>query len=301
MAGIPVSKSTTTTAPAGAVDIRPLLRGFSIELSSSEQAVERAASHVDRGSDVYVNWIPGNNHHRTVAAAARLGKAGFNPVPHIAARYLTGPTQLADFLARLAGEAGVRQALIIGGDRERPDGAFDSSLQLLETGLFQKYGIRRIGMAGYPEGNPRISATALAAALTAKLDYAEREGLLPYVITQFCFEAAPILDWLRSFRERRPNVPVRIGLAGPAGLATLMKFALRCGVGNSIRALSLRGPAIARLLTEAGPDRVIRDLAQAHNAGQAPGLAGLHFFPFGGFTRTADWARSVLASDPSAS
>jgi methylenetetrahydrofolate reductase (NADPH) len=178
MAGIPVS-STSTTSSSAAAEIRALLRGFSIELSAGEQAIERAASHLAPGSDVYVNWIPGNNHHRTVASAVKLARAGFNAVPHVAARYLTGRTQVADFLARLSGEAGVRQALIIGGDREHPDGAFDASLQLLETDLFQKYGITRIGMAGYPEGNPRIASAALEAALQAKLDYAARNGLAP--------------------------------------------------------------------------------------------------------------------------
>jgi methylenetetrahydrofolate reductase (NADPH) len=117
------------------------------------------------------------------------------------------------------------------------------------------------------------------------------------VITQFCFEAAPIVSWVQNFRARRADVPVRIGLAGPAGLATLMKFALRCGIGNSIKALSLRGPAIARLLTEAGPDRVIRDLAHSATGRPELAIAGLHFFPFGGFARTAEWAQAMLASD----
>lgn len=295
MAAHPVTQPTTTTPAPGAPDLRTLLCGLSIELSSGEPAIDAAASHLDPGTDVYVNWLPDNNHHRSVAAAVTLRKAGFNPVPHVAARYLTGRTQLADFLARLSGEAGVRQALIVGGDRERPDGPFESSLQLLETDLFQKYGVTQVGMAGYPEGNPRISGTALEAALAAKLDYARSNGLSAYVVTQFCFEAAPIVGWLQKFAAERPDVPVRVGLAGPAGLATLMKFALRCGVGNSIRALSLRGPAIARLLTEAGPDRVIRDLAQATGAPSGPRVAGLHFFSFGGFIRTAAWAHAAAS------
>jgi methylenetetrahydrofolate reductase (NADPH) len=195
---------------------------------------------------------------------------------------------LADFLARLSGDAGVDQVLAIGGDCDRPAGPFDSSLQVLETDLLQKYRITRVGLAGYPEGNPRISTPVLEAALNTKIAHARKSGLQPYVVTQFCFEAAPILDWVRTIRARGIDVPVRVGLAGPASVTTLMKFALRCGVGNSVRALSLRGAAIARMLSESGPERVIAGLAPS-----APelGIEGLHFFTFGGFARTAAWAR----------
>jgi len=293
-----VTQSTTTGAAGPAAHVQSLLRGFSVELSAGDRAIDVAAAHLEPGADVYVNWLPDNNHHRSVAAAAKLRKAGLNPVPHVAARYLTGPTQLADFLARLAGEAGVRRVLTIGGDRDTAAGPYDSSLKMLETGLIQKHGIREVGIAGYPEGNPRISGASLDAALVAKLDYVRRESLSAYVVTQFCFEAAPIVAWLQKLRGLGHDVPVRVGLAGPAGLATLMKFALRCGIGNSIKALSLRGPAIARLLTEAGPERVIDGLAAAVAETPKLGIAGLHFFAFGGFLRTADWARAARDGAP---
>src|SRR5207253_1784145 len=101
-------------------------------------------------------------------------------------------------------------------------------------------------------------------------------GLAPYIVTQFCFEAQPILDWVRARRADGIDVPIRIGLAGPASITTLMKYALRCGVGNSVRALSLRGTAIARILTENSPDRVVADLARAADASDVR-LDGLHF------------------------
>lgn len=293
----PDTKMADTTTSADDAAFRPqlqaLLREPSIETSSGEASIETAAAHLAPGTDVYVNWLPGDNHHRSVAAAVRLRQAGLNPVPHIAARYLTGLTQLQDFLARLSGEAGVTQVLTIGGDRDRPVGPFESSLQVIESGLLEKYRIAKVGIAGYPEGNPRISPQALAAALTAKLAAAARAGISPYVVTQFCFEAAPIAAFARRLREEGIAAPIKVGLAGPAGLATLMKFALRCGVGNSIRALSLRGPAIARLLTEAGPERVLEDLTRAAAADPALGLAGIHLFSFGGFARTAEWARTT--------
>ncbi|MGQ0663630.1 MAG: methylenetetrahydrofolate reductase [Pseudomonadota bacterium] len=278
--------------------IRALLRGFSIEVSSRDAAaLDACPDHLDPGTDVYLNWIPGDTHHRTLDAAARLRRSGFTPVPHVAARYLASFTQLADFLARLSGEAGVTQALAIGGDRERPIGPVESGRPRLATGLFQKHRITRVGIAGYPEGSPRISESVLEAALAAKLDDARRAGLAPYVVTQFGFEAEPIAAWLRKIRGRGIDAPVRVGLAGPNSITTLMKYALRCGVGASVRALSLRGPSIARRLTEAGPERTIRDLARALADDPALGIAGLHFLPFGGFARTADWVRAAQRSD----
>lgn len=274
--------------------VRALLNGWSIEIPSRDIAALAVASHhLEPGTDVYLNWIAGDTHHRTVAAATKLRRAGLNPVPHIAARYLASFSQLADFLSRLAGEARVDRALVVAGDRERPVGPFESSLKLIETGLFQKYRFTRIGIAGYPEGSRRISGPALEAALAAKLDSTKRFGLEPHIVTQFCFEAEPIVAWLRKIREWGITVPVRIGLAGPASITTLMKYALRCGVGNSLRALGLHGPSIAHILTRAGPESVIRDLARSLGDDRGSQVDGIHFYSFGGFARTADWARAA--------
>src|SRR5215469_7431942 len=92
---------TTISAPGAPhqAQLKALLAGFSIEASSGDAAIDAAASHLAPGADVYVNWLPGDNHHRSVAACATLRRAGLNPVPHVAARYLTGLTQLHDFLA----------------------------------------------------------------------------------------------------------------------------------------------------------------------------------------------------------
>lgn len=281
----------TQTAPLAAP--ASLLRGFSLEVSARDtRAIDTAADLLPAGTEVYLNWIPGDTHHRTIAAAAKLRQAGLAPVPHIAARFLAGFTQLADFLARLAGEAEVRQALSIGGDRDKPVGSFDSSEQVLATGLFAKYGFQKIGLAGYPEGNTRIAPTVLTSALNAKLALVREQGMTPYIVTQFCFEARPILAWLQSLRAGGNNTPVRVGLAGPASITTLMKYGLRCGVGNSVRALALRGPAIAHMLNETGPDTIVRELVTAAALEPALGIAGIHIFSFGGLPRTAEWAQS---------
>jgi methylenetetrahydrofolate reductase (NADPH) len=282
--------SITTMRNAAA---RDFLKDFSIEITPGDtRALSAAADTLDPGTSVYLTAISGATYHDTVAAAVRLRQQGFESVPHVAARYLAGFTQLTDYLARLNGEAGVTRALVIAGDSNKSAGPFDSSLQLVETGLFVKHHFKRLGFAAYPEGHPKIPLTALDAALRAKIARTRGDGLDAYAITQFCFEAAPILALCRRLRAEGVDVPIRVGLAGPASLTTLMKFALRCGVGNSVRALALHGPSIARLLSEADPGAIIDRIAEERAAEPSLGIEGLHFFVFGALKRTAAWARA---------
>jgi methylenetetrahydrofolate reductase (NADPH) len=275
--------------------IAALLGNVSIETSSrNPNEIDRYVDLVPAGTDVYVAHIPGETHHRLVAVATRLRERGFNPVPHVAVRNFASFTQLRDYLARLTGEAGVRQALVIAGDVAKPAGPYDAAIQVLETGLFDKLGIRRIGFSGYPEGSSRIGDGALASALASKTAYARRTGLDAYIVTQFSFEAEPIAAWIAHTRAAGINLPIRVGLAGPATLRTLLKFALRCNIGNSIRALGAHASAITQILSENGPDRVVRALAHSHTAGE---ITGLHFFPFGGFARSAAWIAAVRRGD----
>ena len=268
--------------------ILALLAGASLELSSRDPAeIDACAGLLEPGTPVYISLPPGQTYHGTVALAARLARAGFRPVPHVAARRIAGREALDDYLARAAGEAGVDSALLIAGDSDRAGDAFDSSLALLETGLFQRHGIAHIGVAGYPEGHPRIAASVLETALAAKKAFARRAGLELAVVTQFCFEAEPILSW--TARMKGHGLPVRVGLAGPASLPRLLRFAVRCGVGNSVRALKGRPQAITRLLVEAGPEGVVRNLARH----ASPPITGVHFFCFGGLMRTARWLCAV--------
>ncbi len=230
---------------------------------------------------------PGQSYHGNVALATRLKRAGFRPVPHVAARRIASRDALDEYLARAAGEANVDSALVIGGDSDRASGPFESSLGLLETGLFQRHGIVHLGLAGYPEGHPRVAASALDAALVAKKGLARSAGIDLQIVTQFCFESEPVLAWTAQMKGH--GLPVRIGLSGPASLPRLLRFAALCGIGNSVRALKARPQAITRLLVEAGPEAVVRDIARS---GAAP-IAGVHFFCFGGLMRTARWLRAV--------
>ena len=161
-------------------------------------------------------------------------------IPHIVARNIPSHAVLDDMLARLAGEAGVDRAHVVGGDRDNPAGEFDSALQLLETGLFAKYGINRIALACYPEGHPRISDEVLEQARIDKMRAAAEQGLQVWMVSQFAFEAPPIIALARRMRAQGIDVPYRVGIAGPASHATLLKYAMLCGVGTSLRALRER-------------------------------------------------------------
>ncbi len=234
-----------------------------------------------------VNHPASVTHHDIVAACVKLRRAGFTPMPHIAARRLASFTQARDFLQRAAVEAEVRDVLIIGGDPAHSVGPFRDSLELLATGLVEDHGVRHVAFAGYPEGHPSIDRHSLDKALRAKLALARARGLEASLITQFGFEAAPIERWIRSLRDDDILCPIRIGIAGPASVATLAKFAVRCGIGASLRALGRGQTAFARILVEATPDALIDALAAAEQH-DAP-IDGLHFFTFGGVRRTAAW------------
>jgi methylenetetrahydrofolate reductase (NADPH) len=267
-----------------------MIGGCSIELSPRDEFAGDALRRLlDPGRTVFVNHPPSVTHHDIVGACARLNRAGFVPVPHIAARRLASFTQASDFVHRAASEAGVESALLIGGD-DSPVGPFRSGLDLLATGVVERHGINRVAFAGYPEGHPAIDGRTLHAALQAKVALARQRGLAVSLVTQFGFEARPILRWVAELREQGIACPVRVGVAGPATVATLAKYAVRCGIGGSLRALARGHAAFARILVEAGPDALIAELAADMDDG-AP-IEGLHVFTFGGVRRTAEWIRA---------
>ena len=267
-----------------------LVGASSIEISPREALTEKGLVELlDPGTTVFVNHPASVTHHDIVAACARLRRAGFIAVPHIAARRLASFTQARDFLQRAATEAEITSALIIGGDPDRPAGPFRDSLDLLTTGLVEQSGVDGIILAGYPEGHPGINSRTLAQALRAKMALARERGLDVSLVTQFAFDAGPIRRWVASLRAQGTLCPVRIGVAGPASIATLAKFAVRCGIGASLRALGRGHTAFAQILVEAGPDELIAALAAGEDA-SAP-IDGLHLFTFGGLRRTAEWIR----------
>ena len=260
--------------------VASLLDGYSVELPPRGALDGDWPDLLAPGSQVFVTCTPRDAPADIVARALDLARLGFAPVPHIGARHLASLAELDGFLARLRGEAGVGRVLLIGGDLPAPRGPFAAAADVMASGLLERHGIASVGIAGYPEGHPRIAAPVLEAALSDKLATLATRGLEPFVVTQFCFEAAPILAWLASLRALGIAAPVRVGLAGPAGLATLVRFAARPG-------------AMARLAREHAPDGIVRDLAGHTPPLAALGVAGLHFFTFGGIARTVRWAQGT--------
>jgi methylenetetrahydrofolate reductase (NADPH) len=273
-----------------------LIGAASLEISPRDDpARDRLANLLPAGTTVFVNHAGSVTHHDIVAACVRLRRSGFAPVPHVAVRRLASFTQARDFLKRAASEAEVKRILLIAGDVSRPVGPFADSGEIVASGLVEQSGIGEIAFAGYPEGHPGIDRGRLDAVLRAKLAEARRRGLAASLVTQFAFEPAPIMGWIAGLREEGIAVPIRIGVAGPATVATLAKFAVRCGIGASLRALGRGQTAFARIVAEATPDALIASLATSEDHGVE--FDGLHLFTFGGVRRTAEWIHARAQGD----
>jgi methylenetetrahydrofolate reductase (NADPH) len=270
--------------------LRQLLAQASMEITSREPRIAESLSrHFPRGMDAHVTFLPGDVPQTAEDACIRLRRAGYNPVPHVAARHFADRGALERHLARLVDKAHVSRVLVIAGDAQRPSGEFAASLDVLQTGLLEKHGIRSVLLAGYPEGHPAVADGALDAALTEKIACAREHGLQAEIVTQFCFEAGPVLNWLARIRTLRIDVPVRIGVAGPASAATLLKFGMRCGIGNSLRAVRRTGTRIGSLIGDTTPDRLMSTLAAGLNEQDLGPIAGIHLYMFGGARKASEW------------
>lgn len=271
---------------------------WSIEVTPAGAGkVESFGDALAPGTDVNVTFLPGSDPADTARVAARLRDEGMHPIPHIAARSIHDKAQLERILKALKSEASVDEVLIIGGGVDNPVGDFASSMDILETGLIQDHGIGKIGVSGHPEGSPDIPADALASALAWKNEFAKKEGLSLYIETQFCFEAEQVLAWERDIRAAGNALPIRIGIPGPATIKTLFRFAQISGIGPSMRFISKQAKNVAKLLTVQAPDLLLADLAKGMAEDKDCLLAHFHYYPFGGFAKTAAYASSVAAGD----
>ena len=293
------SRPAVPAAHAGA----DLLAGHSIEVMPRTAAkVEDFTALLAPGTRVYIAHIDGTPIEEMVATAARLARDGFRVMPHFPARSIPDRATLADWIARYQGEAGVTQGLILAGGIAQPSGAFATSMDLLGTGLFDAAGFTDLHVAGHPEGNrdidPDGSDRNVSDALRWKQDYARRTDARMAIVTQFCFEAGPALAWARGLRAAGIDLPIRLGLAGPAKLQTLLKFAIACGVGPSLKVLQKRALDVTKLVLPYTPDEMLADLARARAADPAFPIDGLHIFPLGGIAAAADWARERATPEP---
>ncbi|MEP2533136.1 methylenetetrahydrofolate reductase [Shimia sp.] len=280
-----------TTSP----EVEAFLQGYSIEVMPRTAAkVEDFRALLPAGTRVYIAHIEGTPIEEMVATAKRLADDGYPVMPHFPARIIKDAATLENWIAMYQGEAGVDQALMLAGGVETPHGDFDSSMQLLETGLFDKAGFKRLHVAGHPEGNKDIDPTGgyanVNAALEWKQDFSQRTDADMAIATQFAFDAKPIIAWADGVKAAGIDIPIHIGIAGPAKLQTLIKFAIACGVGPSLKVLQKRAMDVTKLLLPYEPNDIVTELANHKAVNPDFNIDKVHFFPLGGIKTNASWA-----------
>ncbi|MGI9405971.1 MAG: methylenetetrahydrofolate reductase [Hyphomicrobiaceae bacterium] len=242
-----------------------------------------------QGTRVYLADLGTHSVDDLVTAAARLRDAGYQPVPHIAARRMAGVDDVDTRLGRFMAEAGVAEFLMVAGSPESQVGPLPSSLAVLETGLLQKHSVKKIVVAGHPEGSPDFPDSELMPALKAKQAFGKENGVEVAVATQFSFDVPGIIRWETELVKNGIDMLVHIGVAGPAKLTTLIRYATLCGVGQSVDFLKKRGGALATMVTGFSPDEVVTPLEEHIQSGSGSLITQIHVFPFGGLKKSSEW------------
>lgn len=276
-------------------EIEAFMQDYSIEvMPRTAEKVEDFTALLPTQTRVYIAHIEGTPIEEMVGTAKRLNADGYKVMPHFPARIIKDKATLANWIAMYQGEADVKQALLLAGGVTTPHGDFSDSMQLMETGLFDEAGFERLHVAGHPEGNRDIdldgSRLKVDSALKWKNEFQTRTDAKMAIATQFAFEAQPIIEWADSLKHAGITLPIHIGIAGPAKLQTLIKFAIACGVGPSLKVLQKRAMDVTKLLLPYEPTDVISELALHKAANPDFNISHVHFFPLGGIKTNANWA-----------
>jgi methylenetetrahydrofolate reductase (NADPH) len=289
------------SSPASAIEqgvqarLSELLIGGSLELMPRDMhRAAQIAALLPKDTCIYVPSLPGLPLARTLQAVAAIRAAGLDPVPHVSARRILNADEFRGFLKEAVAKHGVHRVLLLGGDEPKAKGPFNDSLQILESGLLADSGIREIGVAGYPEGHPRIPAAHLASAFKRKQELTAKQGLGMYVVTQFCFAPSRVVEYCSQLARSAPEVSIYVGVAGPTDPVALARYAQRCGVSASLRALRNLGSGIAQLVTHSDPMEQLVNLARYSLQREPSNVVGVHLYSFGGAVRTASWIRDVI-------
>jgi methylenetetrahydrofolate reductase (NADPH) len=274
-------------------------KNLSVEITPRQiEKLPLLQERLPKGTPIFIALIDPADVGGQLTAAAALRKAGLEPIPHVPARFVLDEMDLKNRIGALAGEAGVTQMLVLGGGAPTPMGKFDAAIQLLQTDVFQKNGVKRIGVAGHPEGNADITKVhgeaVLLKALGEKQAWLKANNIAGFIATQFLFEAPPVAYWASMLRDNGIDLPVHVGIPGPATIKTLVKYAAMCGVGNSARFIRKQALNITKLLTVNTPDEFIEQLAVLHFDRPELGIAAPHLYPFGGFDKMFDWLTPKL-------
>jgi methylenetetrahydrofolate reductase (NADPH) len=282
-------------APEVAREAAALVTCGSMEMGAEvPEEARRIAGLLPAGTPVYVPHLPGRDLAASLEALIALRRAGLEPVPHMAARRISTRAEASDFVEKAVRRAGVAMALVVGGDPAEPAGPYPDAAALLAEGAFGGAGLTQVGLAGFPEGHPRIATAALDAALARKLELAAGHGLKARLVTQFSFAPNRVIAYCAQVARRAPGVPVYVGLAGPTSPAALLRFAQRCGVSASLRALQAEGVKAVRLFARVDPTEQLMALAAHIRSGSARNVVGVHLYSFGGAVRTAQWMNARI-------
>lgn len=262
----------------------------SIEISPKQAIESQDLPHLfPRGTRVYITDIGTDTTHTLVKAAKRVTDLGYQAVPHFASRRLGSRKALEERIKASVQEAGITDVLVIGGGLEKPAGDFSSTMEVLDTGFFDANGITHIGVAGHPEGSPEFNEEVALHALRLKKQFGERTGAKMRIVTQFGFDGQAFANWALGLREAGIDMPVHLGVAGPAKITTLVKFAAMCGVGNSLSFFKRNTRSIATLATNHSPEGVVGPIETAWQKNPTGGIAQIHVFAFGGIKKSSEW------------
>ena len=276
-------------------EMAAFLQGYSIEvMPRTAEKVENFRAILPKGTRVYIAHIEGTPIEDMIATAKRISGEGFDVMPHFPARIIKDEATLGDWIARYRGEAGIEQALLLAGGVAKPHGDYHSSMQLLDTGLFDKAGFKRLHTAGHPEINTDIDPDGgrknVNEALSWKQEFSKRTDAQMALATQFCFDSKSVIEWANDLKTQNIDIPVHIGIAGPAKLQTMIKFAIACGVGPSLKVLQKRAKDVTKLLLPFEPTQIITELAAHKAANPDFNIEQVHFFPLGGIKTNTTWA-----------
>jgi methylenetetrahydrofolate reductase (NADPH) len=287
--------SATFSSDAVAACAAELVSGGSLEISPSHaDDASTIASLLPAGTPVFVTHLPGRPLGASLPTLRAVRDAGLEPVPHLAARRVLSRADVVEFLQQAAATAGVRKALLIGGDDPQAVGPYADALTLLRDRVLAESGLRELALPGYPEGHPRIAGDVLEHAFDDKLREAQAQGFGVSVITQFTFAPARIVEYCDELSRRWPGLPVVVGMAGPTSAAALLRFAQRCGVSTSLRALSGQGWDAVKLFMHTDPGEQLSAVAQYRLRHDDCNVVGVHLFSFGSAANSARWMNDVI-------
>ena len=275
-------------------NFKDFISGYSIEvIPRSAAKIESFSEVLPKNTRVYIAHIQNEDIISMVATAKRITDEGFTVMPHIPARIIQNKAMLNDWISMYQNEAGVNEALLLAGGSSEPLGDYDSSIQLIESGLFDKAGFTRLHIAGHPEGNKDIDPDGgnakVSEALSWKQEYSKRTDALMAIATQFCFDSGVVKKWADSLKKEAIDIPIHIGIAGPAKLQTLLKFSIECGIGASMKVLTKRAKDLTKLLLPYKPTAILNELAEYKANDPKLNIEKVHFFPIGGIKKTVDW------------